>query len=61
VVTADYLTAQDSYPRPGAIACEVLSRTERTVRIDTTRPWCVVSSEGETRFEVAHEIMIEWE
>jgi hypothetical protein len=61
VVTADYLTARDSYPRPGVIACEVLGRTGRTVRIDTARPWCVESAEGETRFEVPQGAVIEWE
>ena len=59
VVTTEYLTAEDSYPRPGVIACEVISRTGRSACIDAARPWAVESAEGETRFEVPVESLVE--
>lgn len=60
IVTAEYLTARDYYPRRGVIACEILSRTERSAQIDTASPDGVESAEGETRFEVPVDSLVEW-
>jgi len=60
VVTTEYLTAHDSYPQPGVIACEVVGRANCIVQIDTTRPWSVESTEGQTRFQVTEESLVEW-
>jgi hypothetical protein len=60
VVTNDYLTASDAYPQPGVIACQVVARAGGVVRIDTIRPWHVESAEGETQFEVAEELLVDW-
>jgi hypothetical protein len=59
VVTGGSLTAETSYPRPGRIACEILSSRKdaagRTiVLVDTERPCGVESVDGETKFEVLH-------
>jgi hypothetical protein len=59
VVASEYLSANDTYPRPGVIACEVITRTERCAHIDTARPWGVESTEGETRFEVPVESLVD--
>ena len=66
VVSAEYLGADTSYPRPGVIACEVVSRGRgaggrEVVPVDTERPWGVASAEGSTRFEVAADSLVEWE
>lgn len=60
VVASEYLSAKDTYPRAGVIACEVIHRTERCARIDTARPWGVKSAEGETQFDVPVESLVEW-
>ncbi len=60
VVTTEFLTAHDSYPQPGIIACEVIDRADRIVHIDTSRPWSVESTEGQTRFEVPEASLVEW-
>lgn len=57
VVSADYLDSKSIYPRPVAIAVEVIERKYDSelgelVCIDTDRPWGIQSVEGETRFEV---------
>lgn len=64
ILSADYLDATSPYPVPGFIACEVVGRTrdsaERVlVQIDTERPWHVESVEGETRFEVLANSLVE--
>jgi hypothetical protein len=51
------LAADTQYPQPGVIACEVVGRFRdeegrEVIRVDTSRPWGVVSLEGETQFEV---------
>ena len=45
-VSAEILDAESCYPRPGAIACEIVGRSQdstgrETVLIDTECPWCV--------------------
>ena|ERR1700722_15152475 len=60
VVTSDYLTAQDSYPRPGVIACAILGRTGQIAHIDTASPWGIESTQGETKFDVQDELLVEW-
>lgn len=63
VTTAD-LNARSTYPQPGVIACEVLDSRgapdgTAVVTIDTDRPWGVATIAGETRFEVAAELLTE--
>src|SRR5262245_34619696 len=65
-VTADILDRQSSYPRPGAIACEVVGRGQdvtgrEIIVIDTERPWGVESDERLMRFEVTHDARMEWD
>ena len=57
VVSMEYLDRASSYPKPGTIACQVVSRRElddgrELVLIDTQHPWGVSSTTGEDRFEV---------
>ena len=65
-VTADILDRQSAYPRPGAIACEVVGRSQdatgrQIIVVDTERPWGVESVEGLMRFEVTPDSLIEWD
>ena len=65
-VTADVLDRQSAYPRPGAIACEVIGRSRdvtgrELIVVNTERPWGVESVEGLMRFEVTPESLIEWD
>ena len=65
-VTAEILDRQTAYPRPGAIACEVVGRSldptgREIIVIDTERPWCVESVEGSMQFEVTPDSLIEWD
>src|SRR5262249_29999425 len=65
-VTADILDRQSVYPRSGAIACEIVGRSQdasgrEIVVIDTERPWGVESIEGLMRFEVTPDALIEWD
>lgn len=64
VVSEEALGADDSYPRPGMIACEVVNRLwrshrEEVVLIDTERPWGVWSVDGKTRFSVRSDSLVE--
>jgi hypothetical protein len=63
-VTKAHLDAGISYPRPGVIACVVLTRIARDdgrqfVHIDTQRPWAIESTAGNSRFEVFPEQLCE--
>jgi hypothetical protein len=64
VVTTANLHAQSGYPQPDVIACEVLERRRApdgttVVTIDTERPCGIATVAGETRFEVAAELLTE--
>jgi hypothetical protein len=64
VVTTADLNAQSSYPQPGIVACEVIDTRRAAdgttvVTIDTDRPWGVAAVAGETRFDVAAELLTE--
>jgi hypothetical protein len=57
IFTAELLDATSSYPRPGSVRCEVLSRSEddkgrKLVRITTIKPWDIESTEGLSEFVV---------
>jgi hypothetical protein len=56
VVCLEDVDATSSYPRPGIIACEIVSRRvvngKEIVTVDTTRPWHIESTDGETRFDI---------
>jgi hypothetical protein len=57
VVSGESLDAATAYPRPGSIACEILSRRvddrgRRVVTVTTAKPWGCESTEGTTTFEV---------
>lgn len=63
VITHEELDEHSTYPRPGFIACEVLEQYPVTggseiVLIDTSKPWSIETTEGETIFEVDAAILI---
>ncbi len=65
-VSAEILDGETIYPRPGAIACQIVGRsrdaTEREmIVIDTERPWGVESIDGAVRFEVVPDALVEWD
>ena len=65
-VSAEIIDAESRYPRPGAIACEIVGRSQdstgrETVLIDTECPWCVESVDGAVRFEVLPTALVEWD
>lgn len=66
IVSAEYLDARSSYPQTGVIACEIVGRRcdpsgLETIIVDTERPWCVESVEGNMRFEVLAASLVQWE
>jgi hypothetical protein len=60
VVTELRLDATSRYPQIGVIACVVMKRADGVANIDTASPWAVESVEGETRFDVPEELLVEW-
>lgn len=62
IVSVEDLDAASDYPQPGVVACEVVRRTgagaDEVVEIDTERPWVIVATTGETRFEVRSEQIV---
>ena len=57
VVSTDDLDDHSRYPLPGVIACTVVSNRhdhagQELILVDTSIPWDIESTEGETRFEV---------
>jgi len=66
IVSSEYLDAHTSYPQPGVIACEIVSRSRdatgrEIIMIDTERPWCVEAVDGTMQFEVLPASLVEWE
>jgi hypothetical protein len=66
VVSFESLDAKTSYPRPGVIACKIISRSRDTngsevILVDTEHPWGVESVDGAMRFEVFPLAMVEWD
>jgi hypothetical protein len=64
VVTEVDLDPKGSFPQPGVIACEIVERRcdssgRDIVCINTGMPWGVETSEGQSRFEVLSEQVIE--
>lgn len=64
VVSGSHLDAQSSYPRPGAIACNVLRESQdatgrQIITIDTNEPWGVTSSSGTTEFDILPDQLID--
>lgn len=65
IVKAGRLDADASYPQPGIIACEIVSRSRDTarrevVRISTERPWFVEAVDGSTEFDVLPNTLVEF-
>ncbi len=59
------LDAQSTYPQEGVLACEMLQRGldgagREVIRVDTERPSHIESVEGETKFDVLPESLIEF-
>jgi hypothetical protein len=57
VVTVDHLNETSTYPQPAAIDCVVISRGlndagEAIVTVDTSRPWDIASTTGDSTFVV---------
>ena len=64
VVSLANLTERSAYPQNGEIACRVMTRSEdpsgrATVVVDTSSPSDVESEEGQTRFEVFADQLVE--
>ena len=64
VVTSEPLDEHSIYPRPAVIACTIVTRDHEDagrdiVRIDTSQPWGIESTAGETRFDVLAEQVVE--
>ena len=59
VVTLEDLDDASRYPRPAAIACEVLARGDQTARVSTARPWGIESVDGETEFEIPVDLLVD--
>lgn len=60
VVTGEDLDADSAYPRGSVIACRIIERRravggQEVITIDTSLPWHVAATSGETRFEVSAE------
>jgi hypothetical protein len=60
VLSTDDLDASSSYPQPGVIACEIISRRHdadgtEIVTVTTERPWGCESVAGEYHFDVLPE------
>lgn len=60
IFVADYLDAQSDYPQPGVLGCELVERWmaedgRELARIDSEKPWCIESTDGEFRFVVLAE------
>lgn len=63
VITHEELDEHSTYPRPGFIACEIMEQFpadggSEIVLIDTSKPWGIETTEGETIFEVDAAILI---
>lgn len=63
VVTAEPLDAASAYPAAGVIACEVVWREIDAAgcgvaKVDTSRPFGVASTDGESRFVVPLESLV---
>lgn len=57
VITHEDLDENSTYPRPGSIACEIMeqypvSGGSEILIIDTSKPWGIETTTGETIFEV---------
>ena len=57
VVSAESLTSASSFPRSGAITCEVVPGPSEAiasglVEIDTSRPWGIEAKDGTFRFVI---------
>ena len=57
VVSRDDLGAESEYPQTGIVACEIVKRWQDDqnrdlATIDTTKPWGVESSDGNTQFDI---------
>lgn len=59
VVTDADLDGESAYPRLGLIACDIITRDDRVVRVDTTRPWGIESVDGQTQFDVPPHLIVE--
>ncbi|WP_431104074.1 hypothetical protein [Roseateles noduli] len=58
VITTENLVSTSSYPRPGAMDCEVVAEWtddngRALSRVNTERPWDVESTEGLSEFVVS--------
>ena len=65
IVSKENLDAKATYPQEGVVACEMLQRSldatgRETIRVDTERPSHIESVEGETKFDVLPESLIEF-
>jgi hypothetical protein len=62
IVSSENLWTDTVYPRPGVLACTVIvEHTDKpeTVTVDTDQPWGVASREGQSRFEVLRQDLVD--
>lgn len=63
VVCSEDLRADTVYPRPGFFACQIIERRQdaagkELLVVDTTVPWGIEATSGESRFEVHAEQVV---
>jgi hypothetical protein len=61
IFTTQNLDRNSDYPQAVIIGCEIVERTNSTVKINTEMPWHIESISGETFFEIESEQLIEFE
>ena len=64
VISAENLGPDSSYPRSAVIACQLIERRvdpggQDLLLVDTSIPWGIEATSGETRFEVRAEQVVE--
>jgi hypothetical protein len=63
IVTTEDLDANSSYPKKGVVACTIIERStlggREVVTVDTDSIWGVESVDGETKFKVLPENIVE--
>lgn len=50
---------KNSFPKDCTLGCVVLERRGEVCVVDTERPWCIESEEGETVFEIHEDLLME--
>lgn len=64
VVSDQQIDEHSVYPQSGVIACEIVAKTQdesgsEILLVDTTKPWGVTTTTGESKFKVRSEQIID--